>query len=56
MDGKIAAVIECNPKFGPIAYDTMEAYAKGDDVPLKVFNVDRVFDSKNASDYLPEAF
>ena len=56
IDGKIAAVVECNPKFGPIAYDTMEAYARGEDVPLKVFNVDRVFDSSNAEDYLPEAF
>jgi ABC-type sugar transport system substrate-binding protein len=56
IDGKIAAVVECNPKFGPIAYDTMESYAKGDAVPLKVFNTDRVFDSKNAADYLPEAF
>lgn len=56
LDGKIAAVIECNPKFGPIAFDTMLAYAQGDEIPLKVFNVDRVFDPKNAEAYLPEAF
>jgi len=56
IDGKIAVVVECNPKFGPIAFDTMEAYAKGEEIPLKVYNVDRVFDADSAPDYLPEAF
>jgi len=56
IDGKIAAITECNPKFGPVAFDTIEAYARGEQVPLVVKNVDRVFDSSNAADYLPEAF
>jgi ribose transport system substrate-binding protein len=56
IDGKIAAVVECNPKFGPIAFDTLEAYARGDEIPLKVFNVDRTFDRDNAAEYLPEAY
>lgn len=56
LDGKIGAVVECNPKFGPIAFDTMLAYARGEDVPLRVDNVDRVFDLENAADYLPEAY
>ena len=56
IDGKICVVVECNPKFGPVAFDTMESYAKGDKVPLQISNVDRVFDSTNAADYLPEAF
>lgn len=56
IDGKIAAVVECNPNFGPIAFDTMLDYARGEPVPLKVFNVDRVFDIDNAEAYLPEAF
>lgn len=56
IDGKIAVVVECNPNFGPIAFDTMENYAKGEDIPLKVYNVDRVFDAETAPDYLPEAF
>jgi galactofuranose transport system substrate-binding protein len=53
---KINVVVECNPKFGPIAFDTMEAYAKGEDVPLRVNNVDRVFDKDSAEAYLPEAY
>jgi len=56
IDGKIGVVVECNPKFGPIAFDTMLSYAKGEKVPERVDNVDRVFDSSNAADYLPEAF
>ncbi len=56
LDEKIAVVVECNPKFGPIAFDTMEAYARGENVPLRVSNVDRVFDITNAAEYLPEAY
>jgi len=56
IDGKIAEITECNPKFGPVAFDTIEAYARGEQVPVVVKNVDRVFDSSNAADYLPEAF
>ena len=56
LDGKIGEVTECNPKFGPIAFDTMENYAAGLPVPVVVKNVDRVFDLGNAADYLPEAF
>lgn len=56
LDGKIGVVVECNPKFGPIAFDTMLAYAAGEEVPLRVDNVDRIFDIDNAEDYLPEAY
>ena len=56
LDGTIGEVTECNPKFGPIAFDTLENYAAGQPVPVVVKNVDRVFDLGNAADYLPEAF
>jgi galactofuranose transport system substrate-binding protein len=56
LEGKIGVVVECNPKFGPIAFDTMLDYANGADVPLRINNVDRVFDITNAADYLPEAY
>jgi ribose transport system substrate-binding protein len=56
LEGKIGVVVECNPKFGPIAFDTMLAYANGEDVPLRIANVDRVFDITNAAEYLPEAY
>lgn len=56
LDGKIGEVTECNPKFGPVAFETMAKYAAGEDVPLVVKNVDRVFDITNAADYLPDAY
>jgi ABC-type sugar transport system substrate-binding protein len=56
LDGKIGVVVECNPKFGPVAFDTMLSYANGEDVPLRINNVDRVFDIDNAAEYLPEAY
>jgi galactofuranose transport system substrate-binding protein len=56
LDEKINVVVECNPKFGPVAFDTLESYAKGEDVPLQISNVDRVFDITNAAEYLPEAY
>lgn len=56
LEGKIGVVVECNPKFGPVAFDTMESYARGEKVPLKIANVDRVFDITNAAEYLPEAY
>jgi hypothetical protein len=34
----------------------MLQYARGEDVPLRVSNVDRVFDISNAAAYLPEAY
>jgi hypothetical protein len=34
----------------------MMSYANGDDVPLRINNVDRVFDIDNAAEYLPEAY
>jgi galactofuranose transport system substrate-binding protein len=56
LEGKIGVVVECNPKFGPVAFDTLLNYAQGEDVPLRVNNVDRVFDISNAAAYLPEAY
>ena len=56
IDGSIAEITECNPKFGPVAFDTMLKYANGEQIPLEIKNVDRVFDQTNAAAYLPEAF
>lgn len=55
-DGLIAEITECNPKFGPIVFDTIEKYASGETVPTEIMNTDRVFDSTNIAEYLPEAF
>jgi ribose transport system substrate-binding protein len=49
MDGKIGATVECNPRFGPQAFDTLEAYARGEQIPHRIINVDKFFDSRNAA-------
>lgn len=56
IDGKLGATVECNPKFGPKAFDTLESYIKGDQIGEKIINPDRFFDVNNAKDYLPEAY
>nr|WP_322100061.1 ABC transporter substrate-binding protein [Geminicoccus roseus] len=56
MDGKIEVVVECNPNFGPKAFESIEKYGKGEEIPTWVVNVDRVFTQENAAEYLPEAY
>nr|WP_322112140.1 ABC transporter substrate-binding protein [Arboricoccus pini] len=55
-DGKIAVLVECNPHFGPKAFDAVVAYANGEKIPEWVVNTDRLFTKDNIASYLPEAF
>jgi ribose transport system substrate-binding protein len=32
IDGKLGATVECNPRFGPKAYETLEQYAAGEEI------------------------
>ncbi len=48
IDGKMGATVECNPRFGPKAFETLKAYANGDAIPGKIINPDRFFDTSNA--------
>ena len=56
IDGKVAAVCECSPKFGPKAFDTAVAYANGEAIPAKLINPDRFFDATNAAEMLATAY
>ncbi|PLP59369.1 sugar ABC transporter substrate-binding protein [Mesorhizobium loti] len=49
VDGKIGAVVECNPRFGPIAYETLKRYAGGDKIEAWVKNKDKFYDTSNAA-------
>lgn len=55
-DGKINYVVECNPKFGPKAFSTMQDYAAGKPIPPKLINPDRDFTAQNAKELLPTAY
>ncbi len=56
IDGKLGATVECNPRFGPKAFETLDAYANGDSIPEKIINPDRFFDINNAKDFIGEAY
>jgi galactofuranose transport system substrate-binding protein len=56
IDGKMGATVECNPRFGPKAFDTLVAYANGEQIPPKIINPDRFFDKSNAAQHLDEAY
>ena len=55
-DGKIAVLVECNPHFGPKAFQAIVDYADGKEIPTWVVNTDRTFTKDNIQGYMPEAF
>lgn len=56
VDGKIAAVVECNPRFGPKAFETMLRYAKGETIEPALVNEDKFYDASNAAAELANAY
>ncbi|ACO48223.1 ABC transporter substrate-binding protein [Deinococcus deserti] len=56
VDGKVNYVVECNPKFGPKAFETLSNYAAGKKIPVKLINPDREFTPANAKKLLASAY
>lgn len=56
VDGKIAAVVECNPRFGPKAFETMARLANGEEIEAWVKNVDAFYDPSNAAAEVANAY
>ena len=54
--GEMNATVECNPRFGPIAFDTLERFKRGEQIPPKIINTDRFFDATNVAQFVGEAF
>ena len=54
--GDMNATVECNPRFGPVAFDTLEKFKRGERLPPKIINQDRFFDKSNAAQLVGEAF
>jgi len=54
--GDMNVTVECNPRFGPIAFDTYEKFSRGEQIPPKIINSDRFFDASNAAQFVSEAF
>ncbi len=56
MRGEMNVTVECNPRFGPIAFDTLEKYLRGEQLPPRIIVPDRFFDPSNAAQYVNEAY
>jgi len=55
-NGELAATVESNPRFGPLAFETIEKFRKGEQIPPKIILTDRLFDKSNAAQFIPEAY
>jgi ribose transport system substrate-binding protein len=56
VNGNINAVIESNPRFGPLAFKTAQQFYDGTGIPENVIISDRAYDSANAKDSLAGAY
>jgi ABC-type sugar transport system substrate-binding protein len=56
VGGKMNAVIESNPRFGPLAFDTAEKFLSGKTVRENVIIKDRQYDSSNAKSEVDSAY
>ncbi|MGI8498632.1 MAG: ABC transporter substrate-binding protein [Gemmatimonadaceae bacterium] len=54
--GELGATVESNPRFGPLAFDTIDKFRRGEKIPPKHLITDRFFDRSNASQYIATAY
>ena len=54
--GELGVTVESNPRFGPLAFDTIEKLRKGEQIPPKILLTDRLFDKTNAAQFVGEAY
>jgi ABC-type sugar transport system substrate-binding protein len=54
--GELFATVESNPRFGPRAFQALQSYAQQGQVPVQQILEDRLFDSSNAAQFIPEAY
>jgi ribose transport system substrate-binding protein len=56
VSGWIYAVVESNPRFGPLAFQTLTKFVNGEPIPDKVIISDREYDSSNAKQSVASAY
>jgi ABC-type sugar transport system substrate-binding protein len=56
MHGDMNVTVESNPRFGPLAFETLEKFLAGTKIPEKIILTDRFFDSSNAAQFVNEAY
>lgn len=55
-NGELGATVESNPRFGPLAFDTLEKFKRGEKLETKIILQDKFFDKSNASQFVGEAY
>ncbi|WP_020123995.1 ABC transporter substrate-binding protein [Streptomyces canus] len=56
VDGWISGVIESNPRFGPLAFQTLDTFTKGEAVPQDVIIQDSAYAADNAKAEIGKAY
>ncbi|HWK48201.1 MAG TPA: ABC transporter substrate-binding protein [Stellaceae bacterium] len=56
IDGKLGATVECNPRFGPGAFQAAADYAAGKKIDPIVVNQDHFYDKTNAAQSLAGSY
>ncbi|MEU2250202.1 ABC transporter substrate-binding protein [Streptomyces sp. NPDC019224] len=56
VNGEYNAVIESNPRFGPLAFATAQKFYGGEEIPENVIISDRAYDEDNAKSTVGNAF
>jgi ribose transport system substrate-binding protein len=56
LRGELGASVESNPRFGPLAFDTLEKFRAGEPVPPRIILEDRLFDASNAAQFVEQAY
>ena len=54
--GELYATVECSPRFGPIALQTLRDYGDGKPIPTLIINEDQLFTKDNAADNVDKAY
>jgi ABC-type sugar transport system substrate-binding protein len=54
--GELGATVESNPRFGQLAFDTIEKFRKGEPIEPKILITDKFFDRNNAAQFVGEAY
>lgn len=54
--GELAVTVESNPRFGPLAFETIDKLRKGEQIPPKILLTDRLFDKTNAAQFVADAY
>lgn len=56
VDGWISGVIESNPRFGPLAFQTLDSFTRGEEVPQDIIIQDGAYTAGNAEQDLGRAY